>query len=259
MVNSNAQKVTRLLIIADKRMDWAARLTIASARIKAGYCGEIVMIGECDHPVFDREMGVEYHDWMTAGEGLLPDSQWGVFRKPQIKPFLIRKYFKPPTIFLDADVYCAGPFDSFIHDCRNWACAITKYNPNMLSIDDLKLWGLDEKPVHQFNSGVLFIKDKTILDQWCAVFEEAVDDPVKYDYLMNRQPWSYDQIGLIIASARSKCQPEKLDHSYNFEVAEKGWTGVESASIIHFTNWKVVNLPELLLSLRKSAIVSKNG
>jgi hypothetical protein len=204
------------------------------------------MIGECLHPEFDCKMNVEYHDWNTESKNLLPDSPWGAFRKPQIKPFLIRKFFKKSTLFLDADIFCAAPFDHLVQNIQNWSCAITKHNPDMLPEEYMELWGVDKKPVHQYNSGVLFIKDIKILDEWCAIFEEGRVDQLKYDYLMNRQPWSYDQIGLIIAAARSRNLPEKLEPFYNYEVASKGWCGAEKASIIHFTNWKIFNLPELL-------------
>lgn len=242
---SDSGVIPRMVVIADRRMDWAARWMIASARLRSGFKGEVVLIGECRHPKFNQIMQVEYHEWEKAAQGLLAPSPWGAFRKPQKKPYLIRKFFKKPTIYLDADIFCRAPFMQMVDTCGNWACSVTRQNPDMMSSMHMKLWDIQKPPIHQYNSGVLVIHEPRILDEWCAVFDEAGKDPVKYDYLMNRQPWSYDQIGLIIAAARSGLAPTVLHESFNYEVAAKGWAGATKAALIHLTNWKALSYHQL--------------
>jgi hypothetical protein len=162
-----------------------------------------------------------------------------------LKPFLIRKFCQGPSIFLDADTFCLAPFQNPLKNLQGWACTVSKSNKDIFNEGSLKLWGIDNAPRQQLNSGVLFLQNPTILDEWCKVFEEAQKDQAKFDYLMYRQPWSYDQIGLIIATARTGLKPEILNHEYNLEVALHGWGKPETNKIIHFTNWKPLNFNEL--------------
>ncbi|GAH26526.1 unnamed protein product, partial [marine sediment metagenome] len=100
-----------------------------------------------------------------------------------------------------------------------------------------------EQVDYTLNSDVIIFEDNKVLKGWCDVYREALTNNEKMDYIMNKQPWTYDQIGLIIALSRNEIESTQLKKECNYKVPIYPYpTDISQVKIVHFCSPKILSI-----------------
>jgi len=236
--------MSRVVFIADRKFNISVRFAILSLIRYGKFAGEIYLVTD---NTGNDEFAKEYNVKIVRIKDIVKDQfgdnpNWKKLRFAQLKPFALDSLFMPNMIYLDADTFCINPIDDCFTIDQDFGIWKTIMKWKVMNKKFFDLWGIRELVNYTLNTGVVIFKTNGVLKGWCDVFREALIDDAKLDFLLNKQLWTYDQIGLIIALSRKEIESTQLKKECNYRVPLYPWPELSHVKILHFPQYKILSL-----------------
>lgn len=236
--------MNRVVFIANRKYNISVRFAILSLIRYGKFAGEIYLVMDNEE---NDKFAKDYNVKIVPIEDIVKDRfgdnpNWKKLRFAQLKPFVLDSLFVPNMLYLDADTFCVNPIDSCFKIDRNFGLWKTIMKWKVMNKKYYDLWGIRELINYTLNTGVVIFKTNEVLKGWCEVFREALINNAKLDFLLNKQLWTYDQIGLIISLSRKEIESTQLKKECNYRVPLYPWPGLSHVKILHFSQHKILSI-----------------
>lgn len=236
--------MSRVVFIADRKFNISVRFAILSLIRYGKFAGEIYLVTDnTGNDKFAKDYNVKVVPIERIVEDQFGDNpNWKKLRFAQLKPFALDTLFIQNMIYLDADTFSVNPLDRCLKIGQSFGIWKTIMKWKVMNKKFFDLWGIQELINYTLNTGVVIFKTNDVLKGWCDVFREALIDDAKLDFLLNKQLWTYDQIGLIISLSRKEIKSTQLKKECNYRVPLYPWPELSNVKILHFPGYKILSL-----------------
>lgn len=236
--------MSRVVFIADRKFNISVRFAILSLIRYGKFAGEIYLVTDnTGNDKFAKDYNVKVVPIEHIVEDQFGDNpNWKKLRFAQLKPFALDSLFAPNTIYLDADTFCINPIDKCFKIDQSFGLWKEIMKWKVMNEKYFDLWGIQKLINYNLNTGVVIFKTNEVLKGWCDVFREALINDAKLDFLLNKQLWTYDQIGLVISLSRKEVESTQLKKECNYRIPLYPWPELSHVKILHFSQYKLLSI-----------------